>query len=208
MKRNILAVFLILLLIAPALAQQNTVSIQDKTGNWLLLQMNSKTGSAHRVYGHLPDISLYGFRYDNLNQMSIEGLSSKFFSDYSSILKIDPAQMKLSKAETDGKMWFVSYAQVFNSVPIYGTEIGYTINQKGDVVTLGADAYPNISISTSPSITKSAAESVAQKAFGFDSTVVEKECVLIIYPKEEKDTTNLYLAWKVTLFRMNPLEDI
>jgi Zn-dependent metalloprotease len=187
---------------------QTPISIQDKNGNKLFLQMNPQTGSAHRIYGHLPNISDYGFQSLNLSQMSVEILSKKFFSDYANILKISPSQIKLKKAETDGKMWFVSYIQSVNDVPVYGTEIGYTINQNGEVVTLGADAYQNISIATTPHVTKSNAKSVAKKAFSFDSTSTEKGCELVIYPKAEKDTTILYLTWKITLFRVHPLQEI
>ncbi len=194
MKRCLFAIFLALVFVVPALAQEKAVPAQDKYGNQLLVQMNPKTGSAHRIYGHLPNISIYGFEAGNLNQMSIGGLSERFFADYGGLLRIDPAQLKFDKAETDGKMWFVTYRQSVDDVPVYRSEIGYTIDRNGDVVALGADGYPNVSVSTKPQVTKSSAQAVARKAFGFDSTATEEECALLIYPKEEKDTTVLYLA--------------
>ena len=206
MKRRILAI--LLALITSVVFSQQLIPIQDKIGNKLLLQMNPWTGSAHRVYGQLPNISRYGFSWLNLNLMSIENLSKKFFSDYAGILKINPDQTKLRKAETDGRMWFISYEQSINGVPVYGTEIGYTVNQRGDIVALGADAYQNISVLTTPQITKSKAEEIAKRAFGFDSTAIEKGCELIIYPKQGKDTTIFYLTWKITLFRAYPLQEI
>ncbi|MEG8947935.1 T9SS type A sorting domain-containing protein [Rosettibacter firmus] len=208
MKCKILVILLALTTVSAVFSQQ-LIPIQDKNGNKLLLQVNQQTGSTHRVYGELPNIKSYGFQWSDLNLMSVETLSKKFFSDYAGILRIDPAQLKLRKAETDGKMWFISYDQSINGVPDYGNEIGYTVNQSGDIVALGADAYQNIStISTTPKVTKSKAEEIAKRAFGFDSTVTEKGCELIIYPKEEKDTTFFYLTWEITLFRAYPLQEI
>ena len=55
MKRRILAI--LLALITSVVFSQQLIPIQDKSGNKLLLQMNPWTGSAHRVYGQLPNIS-------------------------------------------------------------------------------------------------------------------------------------------------------
>lgn len=206
MKHKILSILLVLVVCSAAFSQQLT-SIKDVHGNELLLQLNQQTGSAHRLFGQLPNISTYGFQSEKINQTSIQEISQKFFSDYSKILKIDPQQLKLTRAETDGKLWFVSFSQSKNGVPVYGTEIGYTVNMIGNVVALGADAYQDISVSTTPTVTKSNAEYVAKKAFEFDSTVTERECELLIFPKEEKDTTILYLTWKITLFRPLPLKE-
>lgn len=60
--------------------------------------------------------------------------------------------MKFHKAETDGKSWFVTYSQSVDGVPVYRTEIGYTVNQDGDIIALGADAYRNVSIATTPRV--------------------------------------------------------
>lgn len=159
------------------------------------------------MYGHLPNISAYGYQFKDLNQGSIGNLSNKFLADYAGVLKIDPAQMKLREAETDGRMWFVSYTQSLSGVPVYRTEIGYSINQSGDVVALGADVFPDIAVSTKVQVTRSDAEAVAKTAFGFDSTATEKECELVVYPKEEEDTTRLYLTWKILLSRVFPLKE-
>jgi len=190
----------VLLLSLSALAQQKMVSTTDPFGNHLSVQMNTKTGSAHRVYGQLPNIKAFGFQRNNLSKATIRKLSSKFFSDYRNILKINPAQTKLRKANTDGKLWFVSYSQAVDSVPVYGTEIGYTVNQTGDIVALGADTYQNLRISTTPGISNKAALAVAEKVFGIDSVKVLDPGSLTIYPVTTDTTSTFYLAWKVVLF--------
>ena len=43
-------------------ASDRLVSAKDGQGNQLLLSVNPETGSAHRVYGELADVSRYGFR--------------------------------------------------------------------------------------------------------------------------------------------------
>ena len=206
MKRPIFSAFLLLVALATAFSQQ-PLTVRDNDGRQLLLQLNARTGSAHRVSGQLPNIRTYGFQPKDITQATVETLSRKFFSAYANILRIPSAQMKLKKAETDGKLWFVSYGQSVSNVPVYGAEIGYTVNEAGDIVAAGADAYPQVSISTVPQVTAAVAEAGAKKAFAYDSAATEKGCTLTIYPKENQDSTEMRLAWEIRLARIFPLDD-
>jgi hypothetical protein len=208
MRHILFAMFVTVLIIASVFAQQNTISMQDKYGHQLLIHINPQTGSAHRVFGMLPNINNYGFRPANLSQRSVERMSAKFFSDYSDILKVNPTQMRLSKAETDGKMWFITYKQAVSGILVYGTEVGFTINRDGDIVALGADAYQNVNISTVPKMTSDEAVKWARKSFGIDSAEIKNTAELIIYPLERDSTTTFRLTWKVSLESFKPLKYI
>lgn len=195
MKQHIVVTFLLALMLSvSATAQETRKPVSDGHGNYLTVRMNSKTGSAHRVYGQLPNIRQFGFQRDGLTKESISNLSSTFFSAYQDILNIDPDQVKLEQADTDGQLWFVLYRQAINDIPVYGTQIGYTVNQTGDIIALGADAYQNLKVSTSPSISKEAAQNAASTAFGVDSAEVLGPGVLTIYPVNKDSTTTFYLT--------------
>lgn len=208
MVQKIVTLFLMLLVAVSVYAQGQLASFYDKSGNHLVANLNPHTGSAHRVYGELPNISQFGFQKSALSKSSIQNLSHKFFDDYKNILKIDPVQVTLKQVETDGKMWFVSYSQSIDSVPVYGTEIGYTVNQNGDIISLGADAYQNVQVSTTPKIAREKALAVSKKVFAVDSIEVRNLGELMIYPLQKKDKTTFYLTWKVILFSLNPLKEI
>ena len=208
MLRQTIGILLALMFATAIFAQGNRMTVQDKYGHQLILEMNGKTGSAHRVYGILPRINRYGFEARNLNELSIESLTSKFLSDYGGILKVNPDQVKLRNAETDGKMWYVTYRQAVNGVPVYGTEIGYTINQDGDIIALGADVYQGIAISTTPALTADQGETAARKAFGVDSAEIKSPGELIIYPGDRDSATSFRLTWKIQLSSFKPLRNV
>lgn len=208
MLRKTTGIILALIFATAIFAQGNRMTVQDKYGHQLVLEMNRKTGSAHRVYGILPAINQYGFQAKTLSQLSIESLSKKFFSDYGTIIKVNPDQVKLRSAETDGTMWYVTYSQAVNGVPVYGTEIGYTINQDGDIIALGADAYQNIAISTTPALTSAQAETAARKALGDDSAEIKSPGELIIYPVDRDSTTSFRLTWKIQLSSFRSLKNV
>lgn len=190
------------------IAQEENVMLNDKYGNILSVSVNPKTGSALRVYGNLQNINRYGFYTEFLNHMSIGSLADKILSDYSEILKINPKQIKLRRADTDGKMWFVEFEQAINEIPVFGTQIGFTIDNEGNIIALGADAYLSLSISTLPQINEQDAKSIVKKDFSFSPYSEEKECKLTIFPQEEKETVVFYLAWKITFRSIQPLKNI
>lgn len=214
MRCTIFALFVTLMLVTPAFAQlqapvgHNMVRMQDKFGHEVLVQMNQRTGSAHRVYGVLPNVTAYGYQPQNLDSSSIEGFSKKFFSDYSGILKINPDETRMSQLETNGKFWFVTYKQAVNGVPIHGTQIGYTIDRTGDMIALGADAYQNVSVSTIPKISSGQAIAAAEKAMSASSPKLNTPASLVIYPITSDSTTTFRLTWKVTLRSLNPLREV
>jgi len=208
MKKLYLTVFIVLMGIFPATAQQHMISVTDAYGNKLQVQIDSTTGSAHRIYGELPNINSLGYQRENLTLHTIKELSSQFFSVYRNILKINPSHMSMQKANTDGKMWFVSYRQTVDNIPVWGTEIGYTINQAGDIVVLGADAYQNVKVSTTPGISKDAALNVAKEAFAIDSTRIVDPGTLTIYPVVTNRNVTYNLTWKVALSSRHPLKEI
>ena len=207
MKKSIIVTCLMALVLSvSATAQEERPFFTDKYGNHLSVQMNEKMGSAHRVYGELPNIRVFDFQRNELNQTSIKSLSSKFFSEYKDILNINPVQVKFRKADTDGHSWFVLYWQVVNDIPVYGTQIGYTVNQNGSVIALGADAYNNIEVSTKPKISNVEAQKIVSAEFASDSIEVLDSGSLFIYPKET-DVTDFYLTWRVRLRSENPNTD-
>ena len=214
MRRTIFALFVTLMLVTPAFAQlqapvgHNMVRMQDKFGHEVLVQMNQRTGSAHRVYGVLPNVTAYGYQPQNLDSSSIEGFSKKFFSDYSGILKINPDETRIIQLETNGKFWFVTYKQAINGVPIHGTQIGYTIDRTGDMIALGADAYQNVSVSTIPKIGSAQAIAAAEKAMSATSPKLRTPAALEVYPITSDSTATFRLTWKVTLTSFKPMRDI
>jgi Zn-dependent metalloprotease len=93
--------------------------------------------------------------------------------DYSDVLKVRSQHLKFKKADTDGSWWFVAYEQTYSDIPVYSSEIGFTIDPQGTIVTLGARAYPKIDISTSASISSSQAIENSKRQFQIDNVVVK-----------------------------------
>lgn len=209
MKKSIMGTVLVaLMLTAPLAAQQARNPAIDKYGNHLTVHSNSETDFTLRVYGQLPNIRLFDVQREGLNQASIKSLSSKLFSNYQDILNIDPAQITFRKADTDGQLWFVSYQQTVNDIPVSGTQIGYSVDQNGDIVALGTDTYQDIEVPTTPEISKQVAHEIAKKEFEINFPKALDAGTLTIYPETLDGITTFYLAWKVHLSSEIPIKNM
>ena len=97
-----------------------------------------------------------------------------------------PAQMQLQRAYTDGTMWFVSYRQIHQSVPVEWTEIGYSISPHGEVITLGGRSYPYVEVVTVPTLSSAAALSTVREVFNEGLAEVRDNAELMILPVGRK----------------------
>ncbi|MDR9418491.1 T9SS type A sorting domain-containing protein [Gracilimonas sp.] len=208
MNKSIIGTAIIALIMTTlSVAQEARKPVIDKYGNHLIVHTNSSTDFSQRVYGQMPNISLLGIQREGLTKSSIQTLSSKLFFDYKDILKIDPNEVKLRKVDTDGQLWFVSYQQTVNDIPVLGTQIGYTVDQSGDIVALGTDTYQDIEVPKTPKVSKQAALQTAQNAFGADSSQILEPGTLTIYPMIEDSVITFYLTWKVHLSSRKQLKN-
>lgn len=196
-----------LLLFGIISAQSKYSSMTDKKGNNLVVQMDLQKGTVHRIYGLKTNISEYKFDIRNLSKTSIKGLSNSIFTDYKDILKTNTSSYKLKKVDNEDDMWFVSYLQTEEDIPIYNTELGYTLNKQGNVILLGGNYYNNVDVSTIPKISVENAIQIAKNFFNVDSCLEKEKAELIIYPMEDDSKYQFYLTWKIFLSSITPLKE-
>ena len=130
-KSSTVALFFLFAFSSVSMAQEHLEEVRTSQGETVLVQSDSLTGTARHVLGIGANTRDYGIA--EVKQASVPALSAALFRDYAQALKVNPDALKLKKAKTDAGMWFVTYAQTVGGVPVYGTEIGYTVNERGDV---------------------------------------------------------------------------
>lgn len=200
-------VLVVLLSVFQILPAQQSITFQNKHGVTLQAQIDPKTGSARHIFG-LPDqIRQYGLTSTILNIKTVDNMGKQLIDDYSNVLKVSSTSVRLRKADTDGSWWFADYQQTLSGVPVYGSEVGFSIDPQGTIVTLGSLAYPSINILTSPTVTAQEAEQRAKAAFGADSVTVKTAPELFVLPVENSSGFTYYLVWQLELFSRNPLKD-
>lgn len=189
-----------------AMAQQ-VVTFKNKRGHTLQARIDAKTGTASRISGLRDDIRDYGFDKTQVSRQTIDVVAKRLISDYSSVLKVTSDIVRLKKADTDGSWWFVDYEQTFAGIPVYSSEIGFSVDPQGYIVTLGARAYPQVNVTPTPRVSASRAIEVARRYFLQENANLESEPSFVILPLENESSFTYHLAWKLQLISMRPLKN-
>ncbi|PJA97772.1 MAG: hypothetical protein CO128_10780 [Ignavibacteriales bacterium CG_4_9_14_3_um_filter_30_11] len=167
-------------------------------GKQITVKENIKTGSPHRIYNFTKNYKDFGFHI-NMDKKLKAKLTDKIMEDFSDLIKVKPKYLKLKSVETNELFLSVTLQQYYNDIPVWQSEVGYTIDNKGNLLSLGADIYPKIKISTNPGISSKFAEETALKDM---KSSIERSTVktgLLIYPDESKEIIEYYLTWKVEI---------
>lgn len=202
------AMILALLIICPDHGSfaQNLVSFRDRHGNINYAELDPRTGSVGRILGLAAKIGDYGLTEGNLSELAVDGMATGLLTDYFGLLKLTRDELSLHKVDSDGEWWFAQYKQAVNGVPVYGTEIGFTIDPRGNVVTLGSSIYPHIDISVTPTIVAEEATLLAKQSFGDDSASIVGSPELVILPEDDGQNFKYHLSWKVELVSVRAIK--
>ena len=181
------------LFFSESFSQYTWVNTTDSEGNAIRMKVNSKTGAPYRLYGLKVN---FNNRYGHITEQNVQGLSRQFLTEYAKLLKIQPGALKFESAVNNKGRWYINFKQQYKGVPVYRANVGFTVHENGNVVLVGSDVYPDISIDATPSISSDEALKIAQSNFmeltGTDSLVIRKEPELIIFPVENEKKFQLY----------------
>ena len=172
---------------------------------------SNKTLSPHRIFGR--DTKIEGLKKTSLKQIKEEKIkggnilkiTDNFISDNEKFLKVNPANLKLKKFDSDNENYYVTYQQYYEDIPVYRGLVGLTIDRYGRILIIGSDFQQRINISTIPKISKGDAIRIAKEDVNFNDKEDEiKEIFLMIIPKEDAGYT---LVWNVFVVTESPLGD-
>ncbi len=191
----------------PAAAQIVQRDTTDQFGTASRLEINRLTGTAHRIWWSNPNIERFGFQRRQLNSQNVQALAIAVLSSYKDLLKVGPSHLVFGRAETDGENWYVSFEQRYKNLPVYNTSAGFTINAEGKIVSIGADAYPEVEVETVPTITDQQAEEIAKSDFAAadqDTIFHPSPNHLLVYPRTRDDAISYHLAYAIELQSNSP----
>jgi Zn-dependent metalloprotease len=123
------------------------------------------------------------------------------------------SDLKLNRIYAVHNGWAVEYQQHYNEVLVYLTYVGLFISSDGTILSLGSDFHPNISITTTPKLTKEEAIGVAREEL--DRYLLDRYSIncsqiqegytgepsgdLMIFPKEDGGSLGYHLVWKISM---------
>lgn len=126
---------------------------------------------------------------------------------YKSLLQIEPDQLKLKGAEKIGDTWYVSYWQTFHGVIIYESSLGFSIDSRGNIKSMGALLYPRVQAPVASKVSHEEALKIGQsqvKGFKKLKCFLLAESILI-YPVKKKSSIDYYRVYAFNFFPQEAL---
>jgi hypothetical protein len=141
-------------------------------------------------------------KFSKLSRKEITNTGIPLVSKYKSLLQIEPDQLKLKSAEKVSDTWYVSYWQTFHGVIVYESSLGYAIDSRGRIKSLGALLYPHVQAPMTSKVSHEEALKIGQgqiKDFKKLKCILLAESVLI-YPVRKTNSIDFYRVYAFNFF--------
>lgn len=179
-------------------------SFLTKNGmNWTVL-WNEYNGTPNTILGDMA-LANGSFTSDEVVELSLQ-----FIEDNYSLFRVHRTQLQLDRldradATTGVAIWYVTFAQVHQALPLFQSRIDLTITDDGVLRLVGSQwLFPEIDIGTEPALTEQQAfdRVLEQIIFNPDTDVITG--ALEVYPCSV-DGIEPRLAWKVAASTAEPM---
>ena len=172
-------------------------------GNWRYTR-NIVTGSLHRVYG-----SGIEFTGPINDREGAEQAAREFIGANAGLFSADNGDLHGAEMQNGAGKWVAHFNQVVNGIRVYGGRAHVVFTESGRLFAFGSDVYPDVDISTSPSLSRAEALSIAGMDVGFidgsDEITYEELLILPIRTGEgEAMALDYRLAWRFDIFPTSP----
>jgi hypothetical protein len=140
--------------------------------------------------------------FSKLSRKEITNTGIPLVDKYKSLLQIEPDQLKLKSAEKISDIWYVSYWQTFYGVIIYESSLGFSIDPRGHIKSLGALLYPTVQAPVTSKINHEKALKIGQgqiKDFKKLKCKLVAESILI-YPLRKTNSVDYYQVYAFNFF--------
>jgi hypothetical protein len=123
-----------------------TEKARDAFGSEVIIERDRVTAAATRVHNLGVSLAVYGLTMQGVDRSNIASIATRIVNDYTEITGMATRDLVLQEAETRHGVWLVSYLQTYRDIPVWRTELGFTIENTGAIHTLGGKTYPTVSL--------------------------------------------------------------
>jgi hypothetical protein len=161
-------------------------------GTWYVI-FNEENARPHRAFGK--PVPVFG--------MSPENKALSFINSKLSAFHIPVSELSYRNATVSDHFQYVHFDQVHNGIKVLNSDLYVKITPAGEVISFGCDVFSDITISTSPSISSSAAITAASTGLVDPVTSTSVNPSLYILPVPEFKQNIYKLVYEVTVKTMS-----
>jgi hypothetical protein len=117
----------------------------------------------------------------------------EFIKTHNDIFNINPEDLVVLKDEIHDGIRYLIYQQTYKGILVARSRVDFRFSRNGKLVMLGSDVFPNLDVSTNPSLNEYSAYQVVLNDINKETAPELSESRLVIYPFPETGT----LAWRI-----------
>jgi len=170
-------------------------------GTWQY-QVNQRTGTYHHLYGTGVDLGV-----TLKSQQAVEALARDFIRANPAIFAISDEDLKVMSCTHALGKWAIIFQQTWQGVGVFGGRVHLVFTESGRLFELGSDAYPSITLSTTPALSEPEALSLAKADLEYQEGVdkVSYRELMILPVEVGEEGLEYRLAYRFDLRTDSPL---
>jgi Zn-dependent metalloprotease len=126
-----------------------------------------------------------------------------FLTENQSTLKIDPDHLRFVRATEVHGRWYVSFRQTHEGLDVLFSEIELRVFENGNVMAFGVDFFPDINVTTSPSLPLESVTGMATAGLTGVAEVTGSPQVSVL-PVVREEGIAYHLVYEVTILTDEP----
>lgn len=180
-------------------SSQSLVPFADKHGRTNYAETDSITKSVSRIHGLTVNIREYGKILNELNPQEVQDIARRLVEDYGAILNVKWSEIGAKHIDRDGGWWFAEMQQLHEGVPVEGSDLAFSIDPGGQIVSLGTHIFSGISIPVMPAVSMDSALRIGLHTFGNSTPTVLEPPTFSILPVVRESHVLYFLVWKMKI---------
>lgn len=125
-----------------------------------------------------------------------------FLKENKELVQIAPEAAKVKRIWKYQNKWYITLQTYYKEIPIYHGQVGFTLDEQGNILTYSSDYNPKMKPEIEPEISKNKAIEIAHRSHQpkLDIPVVAKKAYLMIYHERGLEGPITYkLSWYIFL---------
>lgn len=134
------------------------------------------------------------------SEFGVKTAADAFVDAHKAVFGLDTKQLGTPRISTNNTIWFVRYPQIYDNHRVWAADLVLSVLNNGKLVAAAAALFPKVQVSSTPSLSSSAALQIALGAAAVESAQGHVKTDLVIVPVELENAYVFGLAWEIVVF--------
>ena len=149
---------------------RNLKEFVQRYGDGWHITLNKLTGVPHQAVAPTDDNFTGLWRRLFASRQDPVDYASQFVQENAQLFRLGNSETRLSRTTERGGISYVDFQQEYQGIPVYGSRIWFRFDDSSQLMSFGADTYPDLALDVTPLIDEAKAWDMVKQHLGISST--------------------------------------